>query len=692
MKLRFLEGVEKDRILSLADEAVSFGRGRDNDIVLNEEGISRKHGRLVKTAEGWEIEDLGSMNGIRVNGDRIEGKRVLRPGDHIAICSQLFMLAGDDDMGENTPAVQVQPTVPQSAPQPSGPPEGGNAEQQAAPLPWGRIALLAVVVALIAVLAFLMMQEPGTAKNTLAEQPVAGENTPLEPDGMEEPATELSDAELAELIAEEEKGGNPAEPPANEGNAPTADGPPQTGEPAENPAPAAVEREPTRQPTAPGARRLSSVVLVASDPPGADVLLDGEGKGISPVILRDLSPGRHMVGIRKTGFEPFDRQIHVPDLLPTRPYKLRLQAGALRIRTTPPGAAVWHGKQLLGITPLLKTGIPPGEYEVRLIAPGCEPAKKTISVSSIRGESYDIDLVSLLGGLELLTEPPGCAVVLDGLGKGKTAADEDGGRSGTLRIDGLLPGEHLLVVEHPCGASRSGKVRITKGERTRLTVKLWIPDTKVVLNDGTLRYGFLVEKTKYGDLVLAERPKRLKRYLKPEIAEMQTLTLAEMRDVYKELVKGNAEHRAGGGGTDNLNNREVQDGGWGDEPVPRKEGAENPARGPTVEGGTITISEKDLAIMFKQRSDTDINRHFRNRRVVVSGVPTSSGKDGMGGYVAFGRRIRCFIDRDVYLAQKDKIKAAVNTESPIRVGGTSPGMRGSILVLRKSSMIEDGGE
>jgi pSer/pThr/pTyr-binding forkhead associated (FHA) protein len=65
--------------------ALRVGRLHDNEIVLDNLGVSRLHARLGRDdAHAW-IEDAGSENGCLVNGERIGARRELRPGDRIAI-------------------------------------------------------------------------------------------------------------------------------------------------------------------------------------------------------------------------------------------------------------------------------------------------------------------------------------------------------------------------------------------------------------------------------------------------------------------------------------------------------------------------------------------------------------------------------------------------------------------------------
>jgi pSer/pThr/pTyr-binding forkhead associated (FHA) protein len=75
----------------LAGEETLIGRNPTTDITLLDEGISREHAIILFDAESdtYEIEDLESTNGIKVNGRRIRNA-VLAPGDEIQIGHTLF--------------------------------------------------------------------------------------------------------------------------------------------------------------------------------------------------------------------------------------------------------------------------------------------------------------------------------------------------------------------------------------------------------------------------------------------------------------------------------------------------------------------------------------------------------------------------------------------------------------------------
>jgi len=71
---------------------LSLGRDPQNDTVIDHPAVSRLHARIVRRDGAFVIADLGSTNGTFVNGERIVGERVLKPGDSIRIgpCRLVF--------------------------------------------------------------------------------------------------------------------------------------------------------------------------------------------------------------------------------------------------------------------------------------------------------------------------------------------------------------------------------------------------------------------------------------------------------------------------------------------------------------------------------------------------------------------------------------------------------------------------
>jgi hypothetical protein len=77
-----------DRDIDLPEGEFVIGRAATCQLSLDDPLVSRNHATLSVTSDAVVLADLGSRNGVRVNGDRIESKRALAHGDQITIGSQ----------------------------------------------------------------------------------------------------------------------------------------------------------------------------------------------------------------------------------------------------------------------------------------------------------------------------------------------------------------------------------------------------------------------------------------------------------------------------------------------------------------------------------------------------------------------------------------------------------------------------
>jgi hypothetical protein len=79
-----------DRRYVLEGPKATIGRSKDTDCVLRDPNISRRHAELRRADSGdWQIVDLGSTNGVKVNGRRVSSSR-LRPGDEVTLGTTSF--------------------------------------------------------------------------------------------------------------------------------------------------------------------------------------------------------------------------------------------------------------------------------------------------------------------------------------------------------------------------------------------------------------------------------------------------------------------------------------------------------------------------------------------------------------------------------------------------------------------------
>ena len=77
--------------IPLAQQVMTVGRRESCDICLKFQNISSQHCELSLRNGVWHIQDSGSTNGVKVNGERTQ-RRPLRPGDEIGIANHKYTI------------------------------------------------------------------------------------------------------------------------------------------------------------------------------------------------------------------------------------------------------------------------------------------------------------------------------------------------------------------------------------------------------------------------------------------------------------------------------------------------------------------------------------------------------------------------------------------------------------------------
>jgi hypothetical protein len=83
-RLEFLCGPLMGQVVYLTDEVTTIGSIAGNNIVLADPAVSRKHVGIRRHGAAFEMADLGSTNGVYVNGHKMP-KKQLFPGDILRV-------------------------------------------------------------------------------------------------------------------------------------------------------------------------------------------------------------------------------------------------------------------------------------------------------------------------------------------------------------------------------------------------------------------------------------------------------------------------------------------------------------------------------------------------------------------------------------------------------------------------------
>jgi hypothetical protein len=128
---------------------------------------------------------------------------------------------------------------------------------------------------------------------------------------------------------------------------------------------------------------------VISEPPGAEVLVDGSLKGRTPLRISDLDPGSYQFEVRKQGRTSYRQSA---DLEANADYTMKvalpLMVNSLRVLSQPDGVDIKLNGVPKGRTPLTLSQLPDGHYDVTGEIDGFEP--QTLGVELKDGELQEV--------------------------------------------------------------------------------------------------------------------------------------------------------------------------------------------------------------------------------------------------------------------------------------------------------------
>ena len=112
--LTCLTGLDAGKTFALAEVKTDIGRGENVDLRIRDRAVSRNHARIIRDGSAFAVRDLGSPNGVFVNGHRVRRSTRLFDGDVIEVGQTILRFHGAEE--EPSP-------VSSPPPEPAPPPE-----------------------------------------------------------------------------------------------------------------------------------------------------------------------------------------------------------------------------------------------------------------------------------------------------------------------------------------------------------------------------------------------------------------------------------------------------------------------------------------------------------------------------------------------------------------------------------------
>lgn len=160
-------------------------------------------------------------------------------------------------------------------------------------------------------------------------------------------------------------------------------------------------------------------VAITSEPAGAQVLVDGEARGVTPLSTQILA-GNHPIELRMDGFKPWstDVQVKANEPMTLGPVKLGLPDGRLAVRSDPAGASVSVAGVYRGQTPIDLELRPDIEHSVVVTRAGYEAVTRTVSLGAGEQRTLSVPLSGVFGEVTVRAQPADALVYVDGKAMG----------------------------------------------------------------------------------------------------------------------------------------------------------------------------------------------------------------------------------------------------------------------------------
>ena len=239
---------------------------------------------------------------------------------------------------------------------------------------------------------------------------------------------------------------------------------------------------------------FSLEAATGSQAAGAAVKINGKEVGKIPVTVA-LLQGRYLVAVDKEGFKQWEQWIDVKEA-ERRSIVVNLVAeapdtGAVLVSSNITGATVYVDGRKADTAPALVEKLTPGTHVVEVRAEGYTTARKDVTVESGKTAKVTVELIvdqatvaANTGTVQVLAEPVGVEILVDGASQG----------SAPVKVEGLAEGTHIVEGKKDGYARAELSVAVKKGEFK--TVKLTLKEEAARATTGKLQVSCNIQGAK----------------------------------------------------------------------------------------------------------------------------------------------------------------------------------------------------
>jgi len=240
-------------------------------------------------------------------------------------------------------------------------------------------------------------------------------------------------------------------------------------------------------------------LILKTVPSKARVYIDGRAVGIS-TFRGELQEGMHKIKVTKTGFAEIKTSVDIArDKEITKTITLIRLPGTFEFRSNPEGALVYINNRVHGKTPLVVADIQAGKYKVRVEKNGFDSMSRDAYITAGRKNIVEFKMLRNTGGIDLIVNPPGVSIYVNGKKHGLTIEGESKTLSKVIHIRNLQAGKYQIMLAHKRMQPPTIKkyIRVKKAKITRpKPINVWIANSVLKVNNEAEIHVLLYEKNK----------------------------------------------------------------------------------------------------------------------------------------------------------------------------------------------------
>ena len=266
-------------------------------------------------------------------------------------------------------------------------------------------------------------------------------------------------------------------------------------------------------------------------PPKARVYINGKARGFTP-FRTELQEGMHKVKVILAGFSEVKATVDiVRDKQTAKTFTLVRLPGSFTFHSKPKGALVYINQRAHGKTPLTVADLQAGKYKITVEKNGFDSINRDAYVSAGRENIVDFTLKRNTGGIDLIVNPPGVSVYVNGKKHSLTVEGASKDLSKVIHIRNLPAGKYQIMLAHkrmrPATMKKYIVVRKAKITRPK-PINVWIGNYILKLKNEPQKLILLLAKHK-DNIIYSPEPR-----VKILIPQKEMYKIEELRPLTEE--------------------------------------------------------------------------------------------------------------------------------------------------------------